>query len=95
MRPRTNLLQNKLAKIEYENGNKARPMIHLDKKLLQELYVPWQDALGIKLIGKSINYLVLKDCLKNLWKLQGGFELMNVDNGFYMVKFDTMETEAR
>ena len=66
VRPRTKLLLNKLAKTEHENGNKARPTIHLDKKLLQELYIPWQDALMIKLIGKSTDYLVLKDRLKNL-----------------------------
>lgn len=29
--------------------------------------------------------------LAMVWKLVGGFELMNIDNGFYMVKFDLPE----
>jgi len=30
----------------------------------------------------------MKDRLQKIWKLQGGFEIMDNDNGFYMVKFD-------
>jgi len=30
----------------------------------------------------------MKERLYKVWKLQGGFEIMNNNNGFYMVKFD-------
>lgn len=31
---------------------------------------------------------MMKDKLKRVWKLAGGFDIMDVDNGFYMAKFD-------
>lgn len=95
VRPRVNLPQNNLARLEFENGNRARPIVHLDKKLLQELYVPWQDAFVIKLLGKSIGYLMLRDRLKTTWKLKGGFDRRDVGNGFYMVNFDTLEDRSK
>jgi|UniRef100_B9HY60 hypothetical protein len=33
--------------------------------------------------------------LKGVWKLNGGFKLMNVDNGFFMVKFDLADDRAK
>lgn len=44
----------------------------------------------IKLLGKNAGYNVLKERLKRLWKLNGGFEIMDVDNGYYMAKFDQL-----
>ena len=35
----------------------------------------------------KIGFYQLNTRLKNLWKLTGGFELMDVANGFFMVKF--------
>lgn len=37
---------------------------------------------------KNIGYNVLKEKLRRLWRLAGGFEMLDVDNGFYIVKFD-------
>ena len=67
-------------------------MIHLDKKLVQELCIPWQDALVIKLMGKSVGYLVLKDYLKTM-ETTRGYKLMDIDNRFFMVKFDKEEED--
>jgi len=30
----------------------------------------------------------MKERLQKIWKLQGGFDIMDNDNGFFMVKFD-------
>lgn len=46
------------------------------------------DALVVKLLGKSLGYNTMKERLQKIWKLQGGFDIMDNDNGFYMVKFD-------
>lgn len=56
--------------------------------MFQELCYPWQDALDVNLLGKKVGYNVMKDRLKKLWKQSGGFDIMDVDNGYYMVKFD-------
>jgi len=33
--------------------------------------------------------------LKGVWKLNGGFELMDIGNGFFMVKFDLADDRAK
>lgn len=42
----------------------------------------------MKLLGKNLGYNIMTDRLQKMWKPQGGFEIMDNDNGFYMVKFD-------
>lgn len=37
----------------------------------------------------------MKDRLTRIWKLQGGFDIMDIDNGFYMVKFDLAEDREK
>lgn len=71
----------------YDDGNRLLPRIIMAKNYFQDLCSPWNDALVIKLLG-NIGYLMMKERLRKLWRLQGGFEIMDVDNGFYMVKCD-------
>lgn len=63
--------------------------MYLDGKVFQELHGPWNDALVIKLLGKSIGYGMMK-----VWNLKRGFDIMDVDNGFFMVKFDLAMTNV-
>lgn len=42
----------------------------------------------MKLLGKSVGYKIMQHRLSALWKLAGGFDLMGVDRGYFMVKFD-------
>lgn len=56
--------------------------------MLDELYFPWKDALIIKLLGKFVGYVTMKDRFHKPWKLQAGYKMIDVDNGYYMVKFD-------
>ena len=43
----------------------------------------------VKLLGKSIVYNVMKSRLTRLWRLTLGFDILDIGNNFYMVKFDT------
>lgn len=47
-----------------------------------------RDALVVKLLGKNVGYVTTKDRLQRIWKLKGGFDILDIDNGCYMVKFD-------
>ncbi|KAK2420967.1 hypothetical protein QL285_031645 [Trifolium repens] len=87
IREKENMLEKNLVRIEHENGNRLLPKVYLDPSVFQELCTPWKDALVVKLLGKNIGYNTMKDRLHRIWKLQGGFEIMDNDNGFYMVKF--------
>jgi hypothetical protein len=81
--------------IEYDNENRLLPKVYIDDLIFQELYYPWYDSLIIKLLGKNIGYYQLRMRLKGVWKLNGGFELVDISNGFFMVKFDLADDRAK
>ncbi|MCI24608.1 hypothetical protein A2U01_0045793, partial [Trifolium medium] len=87
---RVDLIAKGLMKVTLEEGNRLLPVVTMDEKLFQDLCNPWKEALVVKLLGKNVGYNMMKDRLKNLWRLTGGFEIMDVDNGFYMVKCELL-----
>lgn len=87
-RPKVDLIKEKLAKIEYEDGNPLKLMVHIAASVLEGLSAPWKDALVISLLGKSIGYKTLKERLLRLWRLMADFEIMDIGNRFFKVKFD-------
>lgn len=95
VRERVDLLEKKLARIEFENGNRLLPKVFFHENMVKKLCSPWLDALVIKLLGKHLGYNIMKEKLKKLWRLNGGFDIMDVDNGFYMVKFDMAEDREK
>ncbi|KAI5420354.1 hypothetical protein KIW84_044226 [Lathyrus oleraceus] len=54
----------------------------MDEKLFQEPCNPWKEVLVIKLFGKNMDYLLMKDRLKKMWKLNEGFDIMDINNDF-------------
>lgn len=69
-------------KVSLKDENRLLPKVTLKETYFHELCTPWKKALVIKLLGKAVGYRMLKDRLKKVWKLCGGFEIMDVDNGF-------------
>lgn len=82
------LIEQKLAKIEFEDGNPLKPTVIIDDSMFEGLYALWQEALVIKLIGKSIGFHDMKERLTRIWKLNAGFEILDIDHGYYMITFD-------
>lgn len=85
---KVDLIKEKLARITYEDSNPLKPMVHISESVFEGLCAPWEDALVIKLLGKTIGYQTMRDRLTRIWKLSAGFELMDIGNDFFMVKFD-------
>jgi len=93
IREKHDMIEQKLVHIELENGNRLLPKVYLEPQIFQELCTPWKDALVVKLPGKNLGYNTMKERLHKVWKTQGDFEIMDNDNGFYMVKFDQVNKE--
>ncbi|KAK7243144.1 hypothetical protein RIF29_37931 [Crotalaria pallida] len=89
------LVKANLMKIISEDGNRLTPKVFLDDSVFERMCLPWKDALVVKLLGKSLGFLMMRDRLRNAWKLQSGFDLMDVGNGFYVVKFDAEEDREK
>lgn len=57
----------------------------------RELCEPHKETLVVKLLGKTIGYKTMQHKLIATCKLVGGFELMDVDTRFYIIKFELEE----
>ncbi|KEH33193.1 DUF4283 domain protein [Medicago truncatula] len=88
IREKEDMIEKKLVCIEHENGNRLLPKVHLEQSVFQQLCTPWKDAIVVKLLGKNLSYHTMRERLQKTWRTQGGFEIMDNNNGFYMVKFD-------
>ncbi|PNX98041.1 hypothetical protein L195_g021281, partial [Trifolium pratense] len=85
---KVDLIAQQLVRIEHEGGNRLLPKVYLDDKVFKGMCSSWTDAIMVKLLGKTLGNKGMKDRLQKIWKLLGGFEIHDVDNGFYTVKFD-------
>ncbi|KAI7994531.1 hypothetical protein LOK49_LG11G02729 [Camellia lanceoleosa] len=67
------------------------PRVSLPKKLLQKIRKPWENALIIKLLRKTIGYTMLCTRVKNIWGLQGEFNAIDLRYDFFLFKFSNQE----
>ena len=79
VRKRVNLIEENLAKFEFLDGDRLFPVVSLDKKVVERICVPWKDALVVKLLGKDIGFLTMRDQLKKLWNPIGGFDIIDME----------------
>ncbi|XP_057453248.1 uncharacterized protein LOC130745125 [Lotus japonicus] len=89
------LIDNGKMKVIYVNDNPLLPKIVVEQEVIENMSSSWKDALVISLLGKRLGYKLMKAKLTSLWRLAGEFDLMDVDNGFFMVKFDRTEDRDR
>ncbi|MCH91040.1 hypothetical protein A2U01_0011964, partial [Trifolium medium] len=82
------LIGQKLFRIEFENGDRRRPRCYTDDSVLKDLWLPWQHAVIVKLLGKTLGFVTMRDRLRAIWKLTGDMDMMSIGHGFFMVKFD-------
>lgn len=82
------LIEKGLFHIKHAKGDRLWPKCYIKDCVLEDLRRPWKDAIIVKLLGKSVGFLAMRDRLKAAWKLTGGFDLMDIGHGFFMVKFD-------
>ncbi|XP_020231527.1 uncharacterized protein LOC109812068 [Cajanus cajan] len=74
--------------LELVEGNRLLPKFSIAPTKYEELCGPWKKCLIIKLLGKNIGFLTMKDRLRASWKLEGDFDIIDVSNGFFLVNFD-------
>src|ERR1044072_7926494 len=90
-----NLVQEKVMSCEHVGGNPMFPMYYIDEEEYQTRCQPWKDCLVVKLLGKNIGFGALSAKLRALWKLAGGYELRDINYGYFLVKFDPAEDKEK
>ena len=63
--------------------------------MLDKLALPWKDTLVIKLLSRNLSYSFMKEKLKYLWRLKGGYNVMSVGFGYFLVKFNLAEDHEK
>lgn len=61
--------------------------LEISKEKYTSLFKKWWGALIVKLLGKSISYCILEQHLRDIWLLEKGFELTDLEEGFFIVRF--------
>ncbi|XP_019183629.1 PREDICTED: uncharacterized protein LOC109178450 [Ipomoea nil] len=67
------------------------PTIKLTKEEKEAIRAPWRNALIVKVWGKVVGYSLLLRRLCALWRPKGSFELVALDNDYFLVKFGSTE----
>ncbi|KAL6555033.1 hypothetical protein OROGR_006291 [Orobanche gracilis] len=83
---RVNFWKEKKMTLEFVQGNEMLPRIRVDKGLTEAMCAPWKEALVVSLLGKKLGFRTMEAKLADAWNLAGDFDLLDVDNGFYMVR---------
>ena len=63
------------------------PSIVFSQKVHEQLIKLWQATVVMKLLGHMIGYKALASRLETLWPNIGGFSIIDLDNGYYLVRF--------
>ncbi|XP_057418203.1 uncharacterized protein LOC130712384 [Lotus japonicus] len=82
-------------KVTYVNGNMQLPRLHVDKSVIDGMCSPWKDDLVVGLLGKKLGFRLMKTQLSAMWRLSGEFDLLDIGNGFFMVKMDRAEDRKK
>lgn len=76
-----------------QEGNKQEEnsnSITLSKADLESLYAPWKVSIIIKVFGKRLPCVYLKNKLMDLWRPTEPLNLIDLGNDYYVVKFNCL-----
>lgn len=66
------------------------PHVSIMTEERKNLCRPWRKTIIIKLLGRRIGYRFMYGRLAKLWSLSGNFNLINLENDFFVVRFAEM-----
>lgn len=62
-------------------------VIEISSEEREKLCRPWRKAIIMKVLGRRVGYKTLAGRLSKIWNLTGNFELINLQNDFFLVRF--------
>ncbi|XP_031120937.1 uncharacterized protein LOC116024177 [Ipomoea triloba] len=71
--------------------DKSCPIIRLTREEKVRLRSKWKQTLIVKVLGRNVGYGYLLRRLTTLWKPKARMELVTVDNGYFLVKFASVD----
>ncbi|KAL4307650.1 hypothetical protein AHAS_Ahas16G0299500 [Arachis hypogaea] len=80
-----------IATVVSKQDDPQPPCVNFTKEANLCLAEPYREALVIKVLDKNYNYTALSYKLRMVWHIKGGFDMLDVGFGYFMVKFDAGE----
>ncbi|KAK5825759.1 hypothetical protein PVK06_020624 [Gossypium arboreum] len=65
------------------------PVINFSERVQQILFREMATTVVVKLLGLNISYSMLQNRIQSQWKLSQQFHLMDMKNGYFLVKFQS------
>nr|KYP44877.1 hypothetical protein KK1_033618 [Cajanus cajan] len=81
--------------LDYEGENRLVPKFTIETKMFDELCSLWKRCLVVKILGKMISFITMREKLHSIWKLEGGFKLIDVTHGYFILSFDLEEDQEK
>lgn len=66
---------------------KCGPMVPISLEKYHSIFQSWRGALILKLLGKTMSLWVVEQRTRDLWKLEWGCQIIDMDNGYFLVLF--------
>ncbi|QHO18930.1 RNA-directed DNA polymerase [Arachis hypogaea] len=78
-----------------EGGNGRRPKVTFSSEGRKVLAEPYKDSIVVKVFGKHVSYTALCHRLRFIWRLKGGYEILDAGNDYFLVKCDLLEDQEK
>ncbi|KAJ8766593.1 hypothetical protein K2173_023840 [Erythroxylum novogranatense] len=85
------LLASKVMTMSFRNDDVLCPEFTIDTQYKQNLMSPWQQALVVKVLGRSVGYRVLYTRLYQMWKPKGELDILDLGYDYFLIKFTLEE----
>ncbi|KAJ4839687.1 hypothetical protein Tsubulata_032272 [Turnera subulata] len=69
--------------IDGENG----PEVELWDAFISRLQKSWKRAVILKVLGRNVGYMALKNKLQSLWKPTGPYRVIDIENNYFVARF--------
>lgn len=62
-------------------------VVPISPEKYHSLFQPWKGALLLKLLGKSVSLRVLEQRTRDLWQLEWGCQMIDMENDYFLARF--------
>lgn len=67
------------------------PEISFSKRVHELIDRSMSQTIIAWLLGRSISYRALVNCIKNMWEISGDIQVVDLDNKYFFIKFSVLE----
>nr|XP_025637066.1 uncharacterized protein LOC112732536 [Arachis hypogaea] len=87
--------EDSMAVVTGKQGDPMPPRVCFSEEARNILSEPYKEAIVIKVLGKNLSYTAMFHKLKGVWRITGGYEILDVGFGYFLVKFDRMDDREK